>query len=284
TSNFARESKKLVPANKYTVEQLTDIYNQTRVDYMVPMPMNPARLTEYIALYQVDLAQSIVVTGEGESLGLAMLAFRDKRSWITRMGLVTNTRGRGVGQFLLNGLLLNSDNLMIEKNMLEVIKGNKPALNLFKKINFTEQRELLILRPAPSEVPQPSSKVTWLEHDECLEHLVGREDSPAWTNQTESLDHAKGINGLRVTTVEGKTGWLVFQRTMFNLSRILFCTGDNSSETMKEMLQHLHGEYPNLDTITENIPADDPHMPAFEELGYIETFRRIEMYRFPYAA
>ena len=36
----------LVPAAQFSIEELTDLYNQTRLDYMVPMPMNPARMAE----------------------------------------------------------------------------------------------------------------------------------------------------------------------------------------------------------------------------------------------
>ena len=34
-----------------------------------------------------------------------------------------------------------------------------------------------------------------------------------------------------------------------------------------------------IHTHTENIAADDPHLPAFWEMGYFEVFRRVEMYR-----
>ena len=40
---------KLIPASEFSIEQLAAIYNQTRVDYMVPMPMNAARLADYVA-------------------------------------------------------------------------------------------------------------------------------------------------------------------------------------------------------------------------------------------
>ena len=60
---------KLIPASQFTIEQLAAIYNQTRVDYMVPMPMNAARLAEYIATYDVKLEHSLVawVAGSGSS-------------------------------------------------------------------------------------------------------------------------------------------------------------------------------------------------------------------------
>ncbi len=71
---------KLTPASQFTYEQLAAIYNQTRVDYMVPMPMNAARLADYVSTYDVDLNHSMVaVTQSGEMLGVAMLGVREGR-------------------------------------------------------------------------------------------------------------------------------------------------------------------------------------------------------------
>ena len=47
-------------ASNFSLQQLTDAYNQTRVDYIVPMPMNVARLQEYIDTYDIDLEASWV--------------------------------------------------------------------------------------------------------------------------------------------------------------------------------------------------------------------------------
>jgi hypothetical protein len=45
------------------------------------------------------------------------------------------------------------------------------------------------------------------------------------------------------------------------------------------LLRLVHQRFPALDTHTENIASDDPHLPAFWALGYVEAFRRIEMVR-----
>ena len=211
-----------------------------------------------------------------------MLALRPGRSWITRLGLVAVQRGLGVGKSLMRGLLASSDALGIRMNMLEVIKGNQPAHNLFIKLGFQEQRELLILRRAPAEVETPTAKIHWMERGEILFHLGQRKIFPAWTNQTESLGRAKGISGFKIYTEDDGQGWFVFQRTLFNISRIMFGTqyGDKH-ELMRQMLLHLHTQYPKQDTYTENIPAEDPHLSAFHELGYFEAFRRVEMHRHP---
>ena len=47
----------VVPASHFTMEQLADAYNQTRVDYVVPMPMSVARLVEYVNVYNVDIGR-----------------------------------------------------------------------------------------------------------------------------------------------------------------------------------------------------------------------------------
>ena len=63
----------LVPASQFSMEELTAIYNRTRVDYMVPMPMNVARLAEYVKVYDINLENSLVAAHDGEMLGVAML-------------------------------------------------------------------------------------------------------------------------------------------------------------------------------------------------------------------
>lgn len=139
----------LIPADRFTIEELTEAYNQTRVDYMVPMPMNAAKLRDYVHNYHIDLEQSLVAVEDDTILGLGMLGVRDNRSWITRLGLVANQRGKGIGELVMRGLLSNSDDCGIEKNILEVIKGNMPAHQLFRKLGFKDLRELLILRRPP---------------------------------------------------------------------------------------------------------------------------------------
>ena len=178
-------------------------------------------------------------------------------------------------------LLEVSEEIGVEQTILEVINGNVPAHTLFIKLKFEQTRELLILRrpPLPS-VTVPSLEAQWFDKQEALELLPQRIADQAWTNQTRSLSNADNIYGLKVETKDGGRGWLVFQRTEYNLSRLMFHTENSDPiELMLEMLVQLHTKYPNLDAYTENIPVDDPHFPAFEAMGYFEVFRRVEMIR-----
>jgi ribosomal protein S18 acetylase RimI-like enzyme len=279
-SSFAVDIK-LVPASQFSIDDLTGIYNQTRVDYMVPMPMNAARLTEYIAVYDVDLEHSLVAMQGDDLRGVAMLGVREGRAWITRLGVIPTTRRNGVGEALMIGLIEQAERLNIQFDMLEVIKNNVPAHTLFHKLGFYEIGELLVLRRSPVQPPAPViADARRLERAESL-ILVGRDrGTQPWTNQSESLINASEISGLQLTLADGSRGWLVYQRQKFTLTRFIYKTETGDPVKMAyAFLSHLHHQYPRLDTQLENIQVNDPHLPAFYEMGYVESFRRIEMWR-----
>lgn len=273
---------KLIPASQFTLAQLTAIYNQTRVDYMVPMPMNEARLAEYIATYDVNLANSFVAMQDGQMLGVAMLGLREGRAWLTRLGVIPNTRRTGVGSALCEGLLERAEDLGIRFQMLEVIKNNVPAHTLFLKLGFYEVGELLVLRRSPI-IPPPDPVVAdaqRLDRTEALDLVRQDRGTQPWTNQSESLSNADEVSGLRLIRVDGSMGWLVYQRQKFLLTHFAFKTQTgNPVDMARAFLSHLHHQYPRLDTHLENLQMNDPHLPAFYDAGYVESFRRMEMWR-----
>ena len=273
---------KLIPASQYTIEQLTAIYNQTRVDYLVPMPMNSTRLAEYISTYDVDLDHSLIALLDDSLLGVAMLGVRDGRAWLTRLGVLPNNRRNGIGEALTTGLVEQAERLNINFDMLEVIKNNIPACQLFLKLGFYEVGELLVLRRPPFDEP-PNTVVADAERlgRSAALNLVRRDrGTQPWTNQSESLFNASDVAGLRVMLPDGSRGWLVYQRQKFTLTRFIYKTESGNPEDIAgAFLSHLHNQYPRLDTHIENIQIADPHLPAFYRMGYVESFRRIEMWR-----
>src|SRR5574341_956167 len=153
----ADSAVRLLPASQFTLKDLTIIYNQTRVDYLVPMPMNMAKMTEYIHVYDIDLERSFVALDGATMIGLGMLGVRPGRVWITRLGVLPNSRRHGTGRALMDALLEGAKQLGVDFTMLEVIKGNLPAHALFIKLGYRAVGELLILRrPAHPRLVRPA--------------------------------------------------------------------------------------------------------------------------------
>lgn len=274
------EAARLVPASRFTIEELTNAYNQTRVDYLVPMPMNAARLAAYVQTYDVDLERSWVALDGREPLGLAMLGVRPGRTWVTRLGVLPGRRRAGVGEALVRGLLRGSRELGRRTAILEVIKGNTPAHALFQKVGFEETRELLVMRRPPGPVAGElhEGQAAWLEREEALDLLCGHAARLPWTNEIESYLRAGDAQALSVQLAGGERGWLVFRRQKYLLSHFVAHTAAGDPRKVALALgKLLYQRYPQTDTTIENIPLDDPHLAALQELGFLEVFRRIEM-------
>ncbi|GAB4149511.1 MAG: hypothetical protein Fur0021_10600 [Candidatus Promineifilaceae bacterium] len=268
------------------MEDLAAVYNQTRIDYLVPMPMSAARLGEYIHVYDVDLSASCVLLDNAGLFGLGMLGVRPGRGWITRLGVVPERRQAGAGRAMMEFLLEAAAARGLETIWLEVIKGNVPAYNLFQRHDFHETRELLVVRRSPifrgspAAVAQSIRAIDPLSRVEALSLLAQRQERPNWLNETESMRNARQLEALMVQCHDGGYGWASFDVGKFQLSRIVVdvIQGDPVTVTAA-ILQAIHQHYPRKDTVIENIAADDPKWPGFQQIGYFDSFRRIEMVR-----
>lgn len=273
-------STKVVPASQFTFEELVAAYNQTRVDYIVPMPMNAARLREYVHNYDIDLERSAVAMEGDQILGLAMLGVRPEHTWITRLGVLPIKRKYGAGQLLMEHVIAQSRRLKVSHIILEVIKNNVPAHRLFLKLGFREARELLVVRrpPAPPAINVGPYAVQALNYRQAAALLRQRQSVPSWLDEAESLENAGNLAALRVELEAGGRGWLVYHETVFQLGRLVLQTEAGDPHQVGLALLHaLHTQHPATDTKSENLPTDDPHWPAMQTLGYLESFCRIEM-------
>jgi ribosomal protein S18 acetylase RimI-like enzyme len=270
----------LIPARQFTFEELVQAYNQTRVDYIVPMPMNVARLREYVHNYDVDMDASTVAIEGDQILGLAMLAVRPGHNWITRLGVLPVKRRRGSGQLLMEHLISQSRRLRVAYILLEVIKNNTPAHRLFLKLGFRELRELMIVRRPPGPPPDDVRPYTvqTLDYHQAIGLLHQRRTVPSWLDETPSRINAGNLAALRVELETSDRGWLVYQATVFQLGRLALQTEVGDPHQVGLALMHaLHTRHPATDTKSENLPVDDPHWSAMQAMGYLESFRRIEM-------
>jgi ribosomal protein S18 acetylase RimI-like enzyme len=292
----------ILPASEFSLDDLTAAYNQTRTDYLIPMPMNPARMQEYIALYDINLRESCVAISNKSIVGLGMLGLRPGEGWVTRLGVLPDGRRQGVGGTILQALLDHATNLEAPIVWLEVIKGNNPAHELFLKCGFQPVRELIVARRAPKTMRSMSSvlaarKIHYLQHEEVIELHCNRPGRANWLNSVASMRNVRRLaasviddksdpgplhesahlSGLWVEFQNGSEGWVTYRATALQLKRIWVevVRGDAANVTagLLEIMHLMHGAQ---DAIVENI-AEDDQWAGFMQAGYFEVFRRIEM-------
>ncbi len=290
----------LLPASDFSVEELTDAYNRTRTDYLIPMPMNPARMQEYIDLYDVDLSCSRVAMVGDSIVGLGMLGVRPGMSWITRMGVLPEGRRQKTGTGILAALIDESDRQGLPVIWLEVIKHNLPAHELFRRFLFRETRELIVARRPPGPprnkaVALKSRKIQYLEHNEVIDLHCRRQERMNWLISADTMRNVRKLatpledvergalhespylSGLQVEFQDGSRGWISYQVTPLQLKRIsVEVNSGEPAKTTADLLNVMHHLHASQDAVIENIP-DDERWDGFQQAGYFEVFRRIEM-------
>ncbi len=270
-----------IPTSHYSFAELADIYNQARVDYIVPMPMNAKRMEEYIRYYDIDLNLSLVAVDREDEQpnGICMFGVRADRGWITRLGVIPERRRRKTGEFLMRQLIADAQQRHMRLIQLEVIKGNEPAYKLFQKLGFVDTRELLIIRRPPGklkpeQVPPDNMLITPMTDVAAV--LAERDGNPSWVEETQSLLNTGNIQGFAATLIDGESSWIVFQKTTFQLTHFVFAP-ESSPAILRALLGKVHQDFPLVDTKIENIPADDTTWGIYQDMGYVESFRRVEM-------
>ncbi len=279
----------LVAASEFSLEVLAGAYNETRIDYIVPMPMTVDRLREYIRVYDVDLTCSCAAVQGDQILGIGMLGVRHGRGWVTRLGVLPSGRRKGVGRRIMLSLLRAARERDLAHVWLEVIEGNNPAHVLFTSLGFCQTRGLIVARRPPAfreyapgeRALRPQIRdVRTLDRDAAMHLLQQRGDDANWLNQNESMAKVEGLSCLTVETQSGGHGWVAFEVSLLRLTKIVLhvVSGDPAAVT-SATLQTLHEFFPTQDAIAENIPTSSPIWPGFQQNGYFDAFRRIEMVR-----
>lgn len=279
--SLTKSKLQLVPASDFSFAQLTDAYNRTRVDYIVPMPMNERKMRDYVHNYDIDLNQSVVAVEGDEILGLAMLGVRPEATWVTRLGVLPNGRKRGLGGKMMAVLIDNSEALGVPEMQLDVIKNNTPAEQLFLKCGFQHKGEVLVVRrpPAPVNIVTQGTFIESVGYRETVELLKQRSDHVSWLTNARSMKNAGNLSGLVADLPRGNgKGWLVYQNTVFQLGRLVFHIESGSPlKVAQALLENLHWRHPVQDTIVENVLATAPNWQAMKQMGYIISFPRLEM-------
>jgi hypothetical protein len=101
----------------------------------------------------------------------------------------------------------------------------------------------------------------------------------SWVDDTRSLLNVGALQGVSLSLYDGSVGWAVFMCTRFQIQHIVLqSTPLHDPNISFALLYEIHKRYPNRDTKVENIPLDAPAFAAYQRLGYLVAFRRLEMW------
>lgn len=97
-------------------------------------------------------------------------------------------------------------------------------------------------------------------------------------SEPRSILQSGSLRGFWLRKGDELAGWTVYHYSPFQLEHIVIGgRAQQNMETAHALLYHIQKLHPKHDIKVENIPALSPLWPVFQNAGYIETFRRLEM-------
>lgn len=245
------------PATSLSLDERAALFTAAYEGYAVPMQIDGARLEWMEDKFDFDLGASRIAYRDGEPVGLANLAVRQREAWIGGVGVVTAARRGGIGEALMRAVHDEARSRGVERIWLEVFDTNVGARSLYEKLGYVTQQDVEVWTLPAAEGDSPGREVSAAE---AKAQLPQRHEP--WQRADGTLARYDDVRGLVTDT-----------------GAMLFCVRSTAQ------LQQYGGEpEPLLRTLRTfgdvsilNLPAEDPAAAVLPELGGSVVVRQHEM-------
>lgn len=182
---------RFVSAATVSLEAYAAAINASFEGYPVQIAFSAPMLSRRVRFEQHDLESSLVALDGDETVGVAGLAVRGERGWVSGFAVVPAWRRRGLGRRLMSALLERAHAYELRQLSLDVLAGNDAAIRLYKDAGMRITRDLLILE-RPADYAPPAARRTAAPREapavELLRHYSRlHTEPPAWQREMAAL-------------------------------------------------------------------------------------------------
>jgi ribosomal protein S18 acetylase RimI-like enzyme len=278
------DAPSLMPATAFSYADLARLLNQAYADYYVTIQLNPYQFERMCIDMDVDLAGSLVARADDQLVGLSLLSVRASEGWVSGVGVRPKWRRRGIARSMIQALQALARERDLARVRLEVLAQNRSAIALYESEGYTAYRDLLVLRLAPMQMATPPSwagllsvrPASLLEMYDTLHEVP-----PSWQCALPTLrkrtDH---LHGLAAYEDSRLVAYVLYQ-PQHDACGVFDVAVDPSHPSRlalaNRLLYAVHASQPTLGGFVINLPAQDPLLPAFFDLGYYVWQRQHEM-------
>lgn len=174
------------------VKELFSVFTGAFSDYMVPVNMSFERFIGNMRRNGYDCRVSVGAFSDGKLVGFIMSGRRVNDGIMSAYdmgtGVIPEYRSLGIAGNMIDHLKCLLDHEGVPRYLLEVIRDNERALNLYRRKGFEVRREFTCFQIDKSHLKGVSS--FHVEHVSSLDfdHVKGFQDaSPSWQNSAESI-------------------------------------------------------------------------------------------------
>ncbi len=272
---MSKETIRLIAAAQLSLENLTFVLNHAYADYYLPIWMDTAQFQQMCEAEDVDLQASVVAMDGDAPVGIALLARRGDRGWVSGVGVRPGWRRQGIARQLLRQVQTKARQLGLRILRLEVLFQNVAGAALYQQLGFRYERDLFVLTQQAShrEIVTPPPAVRRAAPADLLAHYAAFHTFEApWQRELASLRHrADELHGLGYWEQGRLVGYVLYKslkkhQSIYDLAAIP--THPQRLGIAQNLLLAAQSFRINAGGYVINLPAEDPLLPAFKEVAY----------------
>jgi len=263
----------LLTASSVSLAELASVFNQAFSDYLIEVYFTEGSLREYVHRHGLDLDASLVMEADGFLVGLLLSGSDGTTTWNAGMGVHPNWRRRGLGTEALDEWLEASRRAGARRAILEVIKQNLVATNLYLSRGFREVRAYQSFEGRPVWQRGPAIRADSVERVGVTEVRPVYRKGHSWQKRPEVLTRLASFTALRTAggAPEGD-GYLVYE----NMGAMMYIFDMTPNPAGRALLEHaLRLERPRMLRVVNSIDLVEEDL--YRSLGFRPWIRNVEM-------
>jgi len=199
--------------------QLYETFTAAFSDYVFPFALTETQFRNHIALNGVDLDQTIGCFDNGKLVGFSLNGFGlwDGKETVydAGTGVVPGYRRQGISDAMFEMMIPVFQENGIEQCLLEVIKGNDAALDLYKKLGFVTTRELGLLQCdggiKSAYEPPPNVEIREIAEPDWAQLSTFWDGTPSWQNSIDAVGRSSAMKKIAGAFTDGRcVGYVVY--------------------------------------------------------------------------
>ncbi len=228
--------------------------------------------------------------GAWRGVGVALLAVDGEEAWCGGLAVAPPYRGQGWGSRLMATIEARAVARGARRLRLEVLVGNEPARRMYRRLGYTEWRELLIWeRPArQGALPVPYEKLQPADPAEVIRRYHRWHDlPPVWQRRAPYLLRNASLMEARVTLARDglPVAYVLYRRypvaeerrTVVNILDMAVDPAASLLDAGRPILQALQLTHRDADLLLINEPADSKLSRILVALNFLVTDRQHEL-------
>lgn len=256
-------------------------------DYVRPFQLSEKQFRNHLLINAVDLNSSVGCFDGEQLVGVSLNGFGEwhgrKTVYDAGTGVIPSHRRRGLSKAMFEMMLPIFKAHGAEQMLLEVVNVNDPAVDLYKKLGFEIQRELLLLESCEplrkGSVGSPDIEIYEIPSLDNGHVRKFWDGEPSWQNSPEAIDRSQKTKKMLGAFVRGKcVGYIVYSAGVGRVAQFAVDREFRGRGVGTELLLTMQTDTTGNNLQVINVDSKlDGWVEFLQNRGFSITLRQFEM-------